>query len=152
MANVCFVPLSYLFVRGQGIKLFSLCLKEFRKQKYIFPVIKLNKLYLCLSCNQNFYNFFQCPSCSSKKKLEIEIENMKYEGAIVLDPKCALYTDPVAVCDYKSLYPSSMISENICSSSKIARGVTRSRVASRTSRFRKNNLSVHCFFGNGSWY
>jgi DNA polymerase elongation subunit (family B) len=42
-----------------------------------------------------------------------------YEGAIVLDPKCALYTDPVAVCDYKSLYPSSMISENICSSSKV---------------------------------
>ena len=40
MANVCYVPLNYLFIRGQGIKLFSLCLKEFRDAGYVFPVIK----------------------------------------------------------------------------------------------------------------
>ena len=40
MSNVCYVPLSYLFIRGQGIKLFSLCLKDFRAHDYIFPVIK----------------------------------------------------------------------------------------------------------------
>ena len=40
MSNVCFVPLSYLFSRGQGIKLFSLCLKEFRENGYIFPVVQ----------------------------------------------------------------------------------------------------------------
>ena len=36
-----------------------------------------------------------------------------YEGAIVLPPKCNIYTeeDPVAINDYSSLYPSSMISE-----------------------------------------
>ena len=45
MANVCYVPLSYLFIRGQGVKIFSLCLKEYRKQDYIFPVVKMNKLY-----------------------------------------------------------------------------------------------------------
>ena len=40
-----------------------------------------------------------------------------YEGAIVLDPKCDLYMeDPVACVDYSSLYPSSMISENLCHS------------------------------------
>jgi DNA polymerase elongation subunit (family B) len=40
MANVCYVPFSYLFVRGQGIKLFSFCLKEYKDAGYVFPVIK----------------------------------------------------------------------------------------------------------------
>ena len=43
-----------------------------------------------------------------------------YEGAIVLDPKCGLYLDdPVCVGDFASLYPSSMLSENLCPSSKV---------------------------------
>ena len=43
-----------------------------------------------------------------------ESDDPKYEGAIVLPPKTGIYTDdPVAVFDYNSLYPSSMISENI---------------------------------------
>jgi len=43
-----------------------------------------------------------------------------YEGAIVLDPKCDLYLDnPVACVDYASLYPSSMISENLSHDSKV---------------------------------
>jgi DNA polymerase delta subunit 1 len=37
-----------------------------------------------------------------------------YEGAIVLDPTPGFYTDsPVGVCDFASLYPSTIISENI---------------------------------------
>lgn len=37
-----------------------------------------------------------------------------YEGAIVLEPKEGIYTkEPVSVLDYASLYPSSMISENL---------------------------------------
>jgi DNA polymerase elongation subunit (family B) len=43
-----------------------------------------------------------------------------YEGAIVLPPKCGLYLDePVACVDYSSLYPSSMISENLSHDSKV---------------------------------
>lgn len=43
-----------------------------------------------------------------------------YEGAIVLDPKCDLYLDnPVACVDYASLYPSSMMSENLSHDSKV---------------------------------
>ena len=38
----------------------------------------------------------------------------------VLPPKCGFYADnPVAVNDYSSLYPSSMISENISHDSKV---------------------------------
>jgi DNA polymerase elongation subunit (family B) len=41
-------------------------------------------------------------------------ENEGYEGAIVLHPKPGIYVDtPISVLDYASLYPSSMISENI---------------------------------------
>jgi DNA polymerase elongation subunit (family B) len=44
-----------------------------------------------------------------------------YEGACVLEPKCNLYLDdPVACLDYGSLYPSSMISENISHDSKVS--------------------------------
>ena len=43
-----------------------------------------------------------------------------YEGAICLKPKCDLYLDnPIACVDYASLYPSSMISENISHDSKV---------------------------------
>ena len=43
-----------------------------------------------------------------------------YEGAIVLEPKCDIYlNDPVACVDYSSLYPSSMISENLSHDSKV---------------------------------
>lgn len=37
-----------------------------------------------------------------------------YEGAIVLPPKRGFYTDPVAVFDFASLYPSIMIAKNLC--------------------------------------
>ena len=43
-----------------------------------------------------------------------------YEGAVVLDPKPGIYLDdPIAVLDYASLYPSSMISENLSPDSKV---------------------------------
>jgi DNA polymerase elongation subunit (family B) len=52
--------------------------------------------------------------------IEKSEENDGYEGAIVLDPKCDLYLDnPVACVDYASLYPSSMMSENISHDSKV---------------------------------
>jgi len=84
MANVCTVPLSYLFLRGQGIKIFSLVAKQCKKENFVLPVLK---------------------------KVE---DNDGYEGAIVLVAKKGIYLDtPIAVTDYSSLYPSSMISENL---------------------------------------
>lgn len=113
MANVCYVPLSYLFIRGQGVKIFSLCLKEFREQKYIFPVVKMNKLYKCLNCEHEFLNLWNCPKCKENKKEEIETESYKYEGAIVFDPVPKVEYEAVATKDYASLYPSSIIQKNM---------------------------------------
>lgn len=84
MANVCCVPLSYLFLRGQGIKIYSLVAKECRKEGYLIKVVKAD------------------PNDKSS-----------YEGAIVFTPKPGIYFEPVAVNDYASLYPSSMIAENL---------------------------------------
>ena len=90
MAKLCSVPLNYLVMRGQGIKLTSYISKKCREKGYLIP-------------------------CIDKDESEDG-----YEGAIVLPPKSDLYFDePVACNDYSSLYPSSMISENLCHSSKV---------------------------------
>ena len=90
MASLCSVPLNFLVMRGQGIKLTSYIAKKCREKNTLMPVID---------------------------KVD---DDEGYEGAIVLDPKCDLYLkDPVACVDYSSLYPSSMISENISHDSKV---------------------------------
>ena len=111
MANVCSVPLSYLFIRGQGIKIFSLCLKEFKEQGYIFPVIKMQKLKICKICNVETKGY-NCPVCKSRNLEEIEIDNT-YEGAIVFDPIPIIHYQGIATKDFTSLYPSSIIQKNM---------------------------------------
>ena len=88
MANVCSVPLGYIFARGQGIKLASLTFKECSKRNILIETLG--------------------------RPQEVEGEVDGYEGAVVLEPKTGIYLDePVSVLDYSSLYPSSIISENI---------------------------------------
>jgi DNA polymerase elongation subunit (family B) len=90
MGNVCLVPLSYLFMRGQGIKIFSLIAKECMDKGFLIPVLK--------------YTY----------DAEIIAEEDGYEGAVVLEPKEGIYlNDPIVVFDYGSLYPSSMIARNL---------------------------------------
>lgn len=89
MANVCCVPLSWIFMRGQGIKIFSLVAKRCKEEGFLVPVVD------------------EYGAAKADKGDE------GYEGAIVLDPIPGVYMEPVAVLDYASLYPSSMISENI---------------------------------------
>lgn len=95
MSNVCYVPLSYIFLRGQSIKIFSLVAKQCREEDIIIPTL-------------NKYD-------THKDGEDGEPEDESgYEGAIVLEPKTGIYVDyPVSVLDYASLYPSSMISENL---------------------------------------
>jgi len=90
MAKICSVPINFLVMRGQGIKLTSYVAKKCREKRTLMPVIEKGGL------------------------------DEGYEGAIVLDPKCDLYLDnPVACNDYASLYPSSMISENLSHDTKV---------------------------------
>jgi DNA polymerase elongation subunit (family B) len=89
MAAICWVPMNYLVTRGQSIKLYSLLVKNCRERGVLIKVVD-------------------------------KLNDGSYEGAIVLKPKCDLYLDkPIAVNDFSSLYPSSMISENISHDSKV---------------------------------
>ena len=84
MANVCSVPLEFIILRGQGIKIQSLVSKECINENYVL------------------------------RELEKGKNDSSYEGAIVLPPKKGMYLEePVSVLDYASLYPSSMIASNI---------------------------------------
>ena len=90
MSNLCDVPLNFLLLRGQGIKLQSYVSKKCGEKNTLMPVI------------------------------EKELDDDGYEGAHVFTPKIGLYLeDPVACVDYSSLYPSSMISENLSHDSKV---------------------------------
>ena len=90
MSRICSVPISFLVFRGQGIKLTSFVAKKCREKGTLMP------------------------------DLEKTTNNDGYEGAIVLPPKCSMYMDnPVACVDYSSLYPSSMISNNLSHDSKV---------------------------------
>ena len=90
MSRICSVPISFLIFRGQGIKLTSYVAKKCREKNTLMP------------------------------DLEKSGSGDGYEGAIVLPPKCSMYMDnPVACVDYSSLYPSSMISQNLSHDSKV---------------------------------
>ena len=90
IASICSVPMDFIVMRGQGIKLLSLVGQK------------------CSLDN------------TLMKNLEKEEGEGSYEGAICLPPKKNIYLDdPIAVNDYSSLYPSSMLSENISHDSKV---------------------------------
>jgi DNA polymerase elongation subunit (family B) len=92
MAQVCSVPLSYLFLRGQGIKLLSFVSKIAAQKGFIIPVLQMIE----------------------------EEDREKYEGAIVLNPVSNIYFEPIVVADFNSLYPSCMISENLSHDSYVS--------------------------------
>lgn len=97
MANACSVPVSYIFVRGQGIKIESLIFKECNKREQCILV----------------------QTTQPRRAADAEVEEEpaaeeSYEGAIVLTPTPGFYfKSPIGVADFASLYPSTIISENI---------------------------------------
>ena len=71
MSKICSVPISFLMLRGQGVKLTSYVAKKCREKDTLMPLISIGNV------------------------------SDLYEGAIVLEPKTGLYLDnPVACVDY----------------------------------------------------
>jgi len=101
MANVCSVPVTMIFTRGQGVKIESLIFK------------------FCNTANLTIVTQTSPPFNATGPRLdeegnEIQESQDSYEGAIVLDPTPGFYTkSPIGVCDFASLYPSTIESENI---------------------------------------
>lgn len=90
MANTCWIPINFLFTRGQGIKAYSLLLKECSEMNYIIPKIT-------------------------------KISKVNLQGGFVLTANKGFYESPVGVLDFASLYPSCIISHNLCTSSLLSR-------------------------------
>ncbi len=169
MANVSIVPFSYIFLRGQGVKIFSLVAKECQAHDFLIPVLKgkdnkykenedektiktkeqeIKSLINALGEDDNepndvlttdgdiyvnslgegdddeFSKSFRRGGDTNYQIGELDTigqdsgfvpdDDDGYEGAIVLPPRPGIYlNEPVSVLDYGSLYPSSMISENL---------------------------------------
>lgn len=129
MANVCHVPLSYLFLRGQGIKIFSLVAKKTREKDHLMRVIKKDPATGKSEASTNH----QIPTKKVKniddlddkmlekftrelnyKNIDIAADDDEgYEGAIVFEPNPGVYYEPVPVLDFASLYPNAMILRNL---------------------------------------
>jgi len=96
MANACSVPVGYIFTRGQGIKIESLIFKECYKRGQCVLVLPTQ------------------PRRADDYVPGPDEQQDSYEGAIVLTPKPGFYFEtPIGVADFASLYPSTIISENI---------------------------------------
>ncbi len=123
MGNVCCVPLSYLFLRGQSVKIFSLVSKECRLENYLIPNNKKKLLKILKDANGNvienqeqkeektFQKFIN--SLINNDDDDDDDEDEGYEGATVFDPIKGVHYEPIIVGDYSSLYPSSMIMKNL---------------------------------------
>ena len=136
MSNVCLVPFSYIFLRGQGIKIFSLVVNECCLNGFLLPVLdkvdktgnnidtieidednplKLTEYKYKKEVVDEDNDSFNIGSQSLDDNFNvIEMSDDGYEGAIVLTPKPDIYTkDPITVLDFSSLYPSEMIASNL---------------------------------------
>jgi len=107
MANVCSVPVGYIFMRGQGIKIESLIFKECRRVDQLIEVLP--------SAPRGTDEAETTGGVEGDEDDEDDEEDEgSYEGAIVLKPQTGIYLDdPVTADDFASLYPSTIISENI---------------------------------------
>jgi DNA polymerase delta subunit 1 len=91
MSRATHVPMDYLIVRGQQIKVFSQILKRLREKGYVCP--------------------------ANPKKPGSGNSDGGYVGATVLEPKRGAYMDhPIATLDFASLYPSIMRAHRLCPS------------------------------------
>ena len=140
MSNVCLVPFSYIFMRGQGIKIFSLVVNECSESGFLLPT--LDKIWTDREEDDTVINeAIEVEETTLQNETltnlvgrddneEDDRENIKFtlgndfnkiningdgfEGAIVLDPIPGIYIDdPITVLDFSSLYPSEMIASNL---------------------------------------
>jgi DNA polymerase elongation subunit (family B) len=132
MGNVCCVPLPYIFLRGQSIKIFSLVAKQCREEKYLIPTVKKKfkkqpqkdaKGKIIETEEQKDYRrhekFVQALIKDDGDDDDDDEDEDKYEGATVFEPITGVHYEPIIVGDYSSLYPSSMIMKNLSHNSII---------------------------------
>eukprot|EP00727_Mastigamoeba_balamuthi_P014291 m51a1_g9485 dna polymerase delta catalytic subunit, putative (1039) ;mRNA; r:626019-630517 len=94
MSRVTGIPFSYLLKHGQQIRVQSQLYRKAMEHRLRVPYVKH----------------------------ESHDDSVKYTGAVVIEPTKGFHELPVATLDFASLYPSIMISHNICYSTLVQRG------------------------------
>lgn len=84
LSRATYVPIDFFSTRGASIKVLSQIYREASLSGYLIP------------------------------DYDITDEPAPYEGGFVMDPLKGFYSNPIAVLDFTSLYPSIMISKNLC--------------------------------------
>lgn len=119
MANVCSVPLQFIFSRGQGIKIFSLVAKKCRDKDHLIPTLKVKPkpedlkdgvAKITEAIQNTINNKYQKYEDDEDDE---EGDTLGYEGATVFEPVTGVHYNPIYVLDFSSLYPSSMIMKNL---------------------------------------
>jgi len=121
-ANVCWVPISYTFNRGEQIKTLSQFSRTARLNNFVVTkdpncsYFRVNpKLEETLTEKQlSDYLRETNPECRSCGIVYSEHVYHPFKGAFVLSPICGLYVDPITVLDFMSLYPTTMADNNLC--------------------------------------
>lgn len=91
LARVTHVPINFFSTRGAAIKVLSQIYREASREDFVIPDIDINN------------------------------DDNEYEGGYVMDPARGFYSDPIAVLDFTSLYPSIIISKNLCYTTLLTR-------------------------------
>ena len=86
MANITKVPIQYIELRGQQIRVHTQIAYETKKEGYLIPTVDY--------------------------KPKTDNDNEKFTGATVLDATPGAHFEPIAGLDFASLYPSIMIAHN----------------------------------------
>ena len=143
MARVTGVPMSFLFTRGQQIKVLSMIYRKAREHNMIIPALNENEEKFDMPVeigwdagerdfdadasddeyeDETLVNIPTITSMfggksanpSTSKRPEKKATDVGYEGATVLEPKAGFYNTPIATLDFASLYPSIMRAHNLC--------------------------------------
>jgi len=102
-ARVCNVPMLWLLIKGQQVKVMAQILRETIKEDLLMPM------------NRKF-------------QIDPNKRQNRFKGAIVIDPMAGYYTDCVAVLDFNSLYPSIMRRWNLGFTTWVPPGPLRARL------------------------
>lgn len=115
LSRVTQVPIDYLVLRGQGIRVMAQFIRDAHKAGYVVTEPPNHK------SNQDTKRKFDKEESDYLKKAKeygMKIKKKKveisYQGATVIDPERGFYKDPIPTLDFAAMYPSIMIAHNLC--------------------------------------
>ena len=115
MSRITKVPIDYLMLRGQSIKVLSQLQRKCHERGFLVaepPNHKVNKDEQRRKEKEESDYFKKAKEYGMRvRKPKVE---KAYTGATVLDPESGFYNRPIPTLDFASLYPTIIIGHNLC--------------------------------------